>query len=37
MKYLIPRTRQSNIAACMITPFKVRVVTACWNQYLMAL
>ncbi len=36
MKFEKPATKQSQIAACAITPFKARVVTACWNQYLLA-
>ncbi len=37
MKYIKPKINEASVAACMITPFKSRVLTPCWHQYFMAL
>lgn len=36
MNYVVPKTTPSNIAACLLTPFKSRVVTLCYVPVLMA-
>lgn len=35
--YTQPEINDANICACMLTPFKARVATFCWNQYFLAL
>lgn len=37
MKFVNPTTTNSQIAGCYVTPFKARLATVCWNQYLLAL